>query len=101
MPALWNAMVGLKKTVMQKFYFNTGVKPEMGNKWLEENAELHGTYVLPFWVDDVPKGSSFVCISSYPGLIDGNVIRVIREGYEKSKYAYFKNINIERDAIYG
>lgn len=27
---------------MKKFYFNTGVKPEMGNKWLAENAELNG-----------------------------------------------------------
>lgn len=77
---------------MKKFYFDTGVKPEMGNKWLAENAELSGTYVLPFWVDDVPKGSIFQCISANPNLTDGNVVRVIREGYGKGKYAYFKLI---------
>ena len=48
--------------------------------------------MLPFWVDDVPKGSIFQCISANPNLTDGNIVRVIKEGYEKGKYAYFKLI---------
>lgn len=83
---------------LQKFLFNTGVKPEM-NAYRADYTEIRGTICLAFHVEPVPSGSVFECICEHPNLkYDGNVIRKIKEGYRKGAYAYFKNGNVkERD----
>ena len=83
---------------LQKFLFNTGVKPDM-NPYRADYTEVWGTICLAFHVDPVPAGSVFECICERPDLkYDGNVVRKIKEGYRKGAYAYFKNCNVkERD----
>ena len=83
---------------LQKFLFNTGVKPDM-SRYRAAYTEIRGTICHAFHVEPVPAGSVFECICERPDLkYDGNVVRKIKEGYRKGAYAYFKNSNLkERD----
>ena len=52
---------------LQKFLFNTGVRPDM-NPYRADYTEVWGTICLAFHVEHVPAGSVFECICERPDL---------------------------------
>lgn len=85
----------------QRFYFNTGVRPEncfnppfpyeyhkkIGNV-------IRGTLLIPFDCNDVPENATFKFAASNPNIDDAEnnpkvIVREIVGGNLLSKYAYF------------
>jgi hypothetical protein len=76
--------------MLQKFYFNTGVKFQNNPNLFGSQIWKNGTKQIPFFCD-VPENSIFVCASDDPNLKFGNIVAKIENSDLISKFAYFKN----------
>lgn len=82
--------------VLQRFHFNTGVKPFAFNppagmafmKGFEDSG--NGVYVIPFYCENVPKGAMFKEGSNeFKPDTNNSVCRIIYDSAMQSKYAHF------------